>query len=545
MTPLQQARLSYQPRLPRLLKRVETLSFKEEQNITSAVADADQLRALFPHLFGQPKLTANKESKESHRPLRVGVVLSGGQAAGGHNVISGLHDALLALNSENHLFGFLGGPSGIVEDRWVEITGELLSDYRNQGGFDMIGSGRTKIETPEQLEKSRLTLRQLSLNGLVIIGGDDSNTNAAVLAEYLLEHGEEIAVVGVPKTIDGDLKNSEIEVSFGFDTACKIYAELIGNLMRDALSAKKYTHFVKLMGRSASHIALECALSTHPNYTLIGEEVAARGLTLKQITSELTDLICRRAAQGKNFGLVLVPEGAIEFIPEVGQLIREINAALAHGVSPEVEAVAQQLTPPSLLCFQSLPGHIREQLLEDRDPHGNVQVSHIATEQLLIEAVREELSTRTDFKGKFSPIAHFFGYEGRSALPSNFDADYCYGLGYVAALLISMGKTGYMAALQNLCEPAEEWQPAAISLTSMMRLEERKGKQKPVIVKSLVDLSGSPFVNFAKERSRWATEDDYQSPGPIQFFGGRELTDLIPITLRLERAEALARQGQG
>lgn len=546
MTPLQQARLLYQPRLPRLFQRIDLLSFQEEGGPTGAIAEVDRLRSLFPYLFGQPKLLAEKgEQRDHHQPLRIGVVLSGGQAAGGHNVIAGLHDALLALHPDSRLFGFLGGPSGIVENQFLEVTELLLCDYRNQGGFDMIGSGRTKIETPEQLAQSLDTLRLLNLNGLVVIGGDDSNTNAAVLGEYLLAHGEAIAVIGVPKTIDGDLKSSEVEVSFGFDTACKVYAELIGNLMRDALSAKKYTHFVKLMGRSASHIALECALQTHPNLTLIGEEIAAKGTTLKQITSELTDLIVRRAAEEKNYGVVLIPEGVIEFIPEVGQLIREINSALAEGVAAETEAVIQRLTPPSALCFQALPRHIREQLLEDRDPHGNVQVSHIATEQLFIEAVKEELSTRTDFTGKFSPIAHFFGYEGRSALPSNFDADYCYGLGHVAALLISEGKTGYMAALQNLCEPPEEWQPAAIPLTSMMRLEERKGREKPVIVKSLVDLQGAPFVHFAQARSKWAGEDDYHSPGPIQFFGERELTDTIPITLRLERAEAHVHRGRG
>lgn len=544
MTPLQKARAHYQPRLPHALSDLHRLSLREEGGATTAVDQAEQLRSLFPHLFGQPKLVVSQGERAALRPLRIGVVLSGGQAAGGHNVIAGLHDALLALHPESHLVGFLGGPSGIVENRSIEITDRILCDYRNQGGFDMIGSGRTKIETPDQLAASLKTLKSLHLHGLVIIGGDDSNTNAAVLGEYLLAHGEQIAVVGVPKTIDGDLKSEEIEISFGHDTACKIYSELIGNLMRDALSAKKYTHFVKLMGRSASHIALECALQTHPNFTLIGEEGEGKGCTLQQITSELTDLICQRAAAGKNYGLILVPEGLVEFIPEVGQLIREINKLLADGVAPEVEAVSAKLTPPSAACFHALPPSIRSQFLEDRDPHGNVQVSHIATEQLLIEAVKEELSKRSGFKGKFAPVAHFFGYEGRSALPSNFDADYCYALGYVAALLLSSGKSGYMASLQHLDLPAEEWQPAAIPLTSMMRMEERKGKLKPVIVKSLVDLEGPAFAAFAKQRSTWAMEDDYQSPGPIQFFGERALTDAIPITLRLEREASPAPRGR-
>lgn len=531
LSPLQQLRLSYDPKRPALLSNLLNVDLVVSSEPTSCVADEEEVRPLFPRMFGRPIIRFEAGGPVKGRPLRMGVLFSGGQAAGGHNVICGLFDAIREIHPESLLYGFLLGPGGLIDGKYEPLTAQRLALYRNQGGFDLIGSGRTKIETEEQLAASMKLCSDLKLDGLVIIGGDDSNTNAAILAEYLGERGVTTSVIGVPKTIDGDLKNEWVELSFGHDTACKVYAEMIGNLLRDAASAQKYTHFVKLMGRSASHIALECALQTHPNATLIGEELLREGKSLRSIAKELTDLICERAKRGKNYGLVLIPEGLIEFIPEVGELIREINTAFAKGVGEaEVQAI---LTPESGRCFASLPAAIRSQLLADRDPHGNVQVSHIATEQLLIASVQEELASRQD-KVKFSPVAHFFGYEGRAALPSNFDANYCYGLGIVAALLALHRHSGYMAVLRGLAGPAHQWQPFAVPITSMMCIEERKGKRKPVIRKSLVDLDGEPFQTLARHRQEWAVADPYLSPGPIQFFGPTSLTETTLLTLQLE-----------
>jgi len=534
-SPLQIERLNYQPKRPEVLDDLVAIDIAHYSEPTGCVGDEEQVRSLFPHLFGRSLVRLQEGGRIERRPLRIGVVLSGGQAAGGHNVIAGLFDAIKEIHSESILFGFLGGPSGIIGGKYERITLDRLAHYRNQGGFDMIGAGRTKIETEDQLAASMHTCQTLELDGLVIVGGDDSNTNAALLAEYLTAHGQHTSVVGVPKTIDGDLKGDAVEISFGHDTACKVYAELIGNLMRDALSAKKYYHFVKLMGRSASHIALECALQTHPNFTLLGEEVLEEGRTLAEITNMVADLICERADRGKNYGVVLIPEGLVEFIPEMRLLIGELNGLLAKGGNPE-----EGLSPEARRCFSSLPKEIRAQLLNDRDPHGNVQVSHIATEQLLIQTVQEELERRKglgEYGGKFSPVAHFFGYEGRAALPSNFDATYCYSLGLVSALLVAGGLSGYMATLRHLCCPAEQWEPYAVPITSMLCMEKRKGKLKPVIEKSLVDLKGPAFTEFASRRGEWAVADVYRSPGPIQFFGDARLTDDVLLTLKLERAK--------
>jgi pyrophosphate--fructose-6-phosphate 1-phosphotransferase len=519
-------RLHYQPQLPLLLKDIGLLTAEKTElpPVTSAIRD------LFPNTFSQPiiHLRIEKGKQEERESLRVGVVLSGGQAPGGHNVIIGIFDALKKISPQARLFGFLDGPSGIIENKILELSQEHLSGYRNTGGFDLIGSGRTKIETQEQLKAAKKACEALALNGLVIIGGDDSNTNAALLAEYFLTHGCKTAVVGVPKTIDGDLKNSYIEASFGFDTACKIYSQMIGNLCRDALSAKKYTHFIKLMGRSASHIALECALQTHPNLTFIGEECAAKNFTLQQITEQICTCITKRAEQGKKYGVILIPEGLIEFIPEMKSLIAELNGLLTKGE----EGIYHKLSKEAKATFDYLPKEISEQLLLDRDPHGNVQVSHIATEQLFIHLAKEGLKKR-NFKGQFSPVAHFFGYEGRCGYPSNFDATYCYALGFTATALILNGLTGYVSVLQQLTKSAEEWVPAGIPITAMMDLEERKGKMKPVIKKALVDLEGAPFGTLSSRRAAWAFEDHYRFPGPIQFFGvsAGETT----FTLKLEQ----------
>lgn len=530
-TPLEESRIKYKPLVPRILSNFDALKVlpsKEAQNSAS--------QSHFPHLYKAPFLSfeqANAALKKE--PLKIGVVLSGGQAAGGHNVIAGLFDALKKMNVNSKLFGFLGGPSGIIEGKFVEITEELLLSYRNTGGFDIIGSGRTKIETNEQLQASLQVMQNLELNGLCVIGGDDSNTNAALLAEYFLNKKCSTKVVGVPKTIDGDLKNEWIEISFGFDTACKTYSELIGNIAKDALSAKKYYHFIKLMGRSASHIALECALQTHPNLTLIGEEVLQQKKTLQQITEEIADLICQRFELGKNYGVILIPEGLIEFIHEIKILIKEINAILAVKTHNEV---IEGLTNESKATFSLLPEKIQHQLLLDRDPHGNVQVSHIATEELLIHLVRKELLKR-NYSGKFNPISHFFGYEGRAAFPSNFDANYCYCLGMVAALLLDSGATGYMSQILHLDQPVENWKAGGIPLAEMIHIEERKGKAKPVIKKALVELKGAPFKSFAAQRKNWELQDDYLVPGPIQFAGDATLCDATTLTLQMEAADNL------
>lgn len=540
--------MQYQPTLPDALNDIESLApiHKEEEG----TFDKSELLHLFPKTHRQPILRFRKGmEKTQHNPLKVGVVLSGGQAPGGHNVISGLYDALKKLNPKSKLFGFQNGPSGIVQNRHIEITEQILAAYRNQGGFDLIGSGRTKIETEEQFQAAEDTAKTLDLDGLVIIGGDDSNTNAALLAEHFLNRGIKTKVVGVPKTIDGDLKNAYIEASFGFDTAAKTYSEIIGNILRDTLSAKKYYYFIKLMGRSASHITLECALQTHPNLTLISEEVESNKNSLMDLIQEISDLVCQRAEKGKDYGAILIPEGIVEFIPEFKQLIKELNELLSPEKShlanieskalkeEKVEYMAKQLTQPSTKCYEALPQEIQIQLLLDRDPHGNVQVSKIETERLFIEMVKKELKDRQKkglYKGKFSGQPHFCGYEGRSCMPSNFDSQYCYALGHVAALLIDCGATGYMSCVQNLFQTVETWEIGGIPLISMMHLEKRHGKDKPVIQKALVDLAGPVFSKFVKERDDWKLQDDYQYPGPVQFFGPSELTETTTLTLELE-----------
>ncbi len=531
---LQKYRQEYKPLVPNILKDLFSVTLVKGA-ATCPEKDVEELKKLFPHTFGQPVIAGkvnDKKSSTSHS-LQVGVVFSGGQAAGGHNVICGLLDALKALNKESTLFGFLEGPGGIVAGKYKEISLEVLSAYRNQGGFDLIGSGRTKIETREQLEAARKTCNDLKLDGLVIIGGDDSNTNAAILAEFFLQNDCKTRVIGVPKTIDGDLKNSFIDVSFGFDTASKVYSEMIGNIERDALSAKKYYHFIKLMGRSASHIALECALSTCPNITIIGEEVSHKKQTLANLVNEIANVVAERAEKGKNYGVILVPEGLIEFIPEIHVLISELNRL------PELsyEEAPKKLSDAAKRCFLSLPLDIQKQLLLDRDPHGNVQVSLIETERLLMEKVSEELEARKQkgtYKGKFSALNHFLGYEGRCSYPSNFDAHYCYSLGLTATLLILSGHTGYMAYVKSLAGSIENWEIGGVPTTMFLNIEERKGKRKPVIEKALVELNGQAFTFFAKQRKKWEIEDCYAYPGPIQFFGERSLTDIVPISLTLE-----------
>ncbi len=516
-------RQNYTPKLPELLKDLKSISMKEGEGTTS-ISDPDELKKLFPKTFGRPHIHFEKGTGRTEKLMKIGVVLSGGQAAGGHNVISGIFDALKQVHPNSILIGFLNGPIGIIDGKYKILDEATLKPFRNTGGFNVIGSGRTKIESDEDLQKSKVVIKNLGLNGLVIIGGDDSNTNAAVLAEYI---GDHVSVIGVPKTIDGDLKNPYVEVSFGFDTACKVYSEMIGNIGRDVLSAKKYYHFVKLMGRSASHIALECALKTHPNLTLIGEEVAENNQTIIQITDQVADVIERRAKDGKKYGLILIPEGLIEFIPEMKPLIKELNQLLSES-ELDVINVKTNLSSDCLKTFESLPEKIQRQLLLERDPHGNVQVAKIQTEELFMETVKA--------KGvKFDAISHYFGYEGRSGYPSNFDADYCYSLGHVAALLVYKGVTGYMCGIQGLSQGINQWKMRGIPITSLMNLELRKGKKKPVIQKALVDLRGKPFQMLSKNREEWMLEDEYECPGPIQFFGDEELTDSISMTLQLEQ----------
>lgn len=547
MSPLQKLRLQHPLKLPKALQSLTSLKIVPGKS-KEAIQDSQQIATLFPHLKDQqPFVTFASQNGTTHSAKRVGVVLSGGQAAGGHNVITGLFDALQKLNPDSKLFGFLDGPKGITDNKWIELTAEKLALYRNQGGFDLIGSGRTKIETPEQFAAAAATAKELQLDGLVIIGGDDSNTNAAHLAEYFKSTGCKTNVVGAPKTIDGDLANADIEISFGFDTACKTYSEIIGNILRDNLSAKKYYYFIKLMGRSASHIALECALQTQPNLTLISEEIAEQKKTLQQLTKDICDMICERAEKGKDYGTILIPEGIIEFIPEFKHLIEELNVLLsAHKLHAEAVTLLKTkeekaayiqhlLTPEANSCFRSIPQETQLQLLEDRDPHGNVQVSRIETERLLIKTVQAELNKRKKlgaYKGKFSPQADFCGYEGRSCLPSNFDAQYCYVLGYAAALLLDGGATGYICCVRGLSKAVEDWEIGGRSLITMMQLEKRQGKEKPVISKALVDLHGEPFKRFQSLRKGWFLDDDYRQPGPIQFFGPPEVTDSIPMILR-------------
>ena len=544
---LQKARSSYNPKLP-LILRVDIRKIKPVYgNPTQSVSDQEKLKQLFPNTNGLPKESFEKgDNTDIGKKMNVGVILSGGQAPGGHNVICGLYDALKKANPESQLYGFMGGPSGILDDKYIIMTDELIDAYRNTGGFDIIGSGRTKLETTEQFQVCSEVCRKHGINAIVIIGGDDSNTNAAVLAEYFRAKKEPVCVVGCPKTIDGDLKNESIEASFGFDTATKTYAELIGNIERDANSARKYWHFIRLMGRSASHIALECALQTQPNICLIGEEVEAKNQSIEEITNYIADIVAKRAANGNNFGVILVPEGLIEFVPSLKVLIREINDLLAktekefnaiESVSDKIAFVAGKLSKESAKVFNSLPDEIKGQLLADRDPHGNVQVSKIETEKLLIQTVSKrlkEMKAAGKYDGKFSSLSHFFGYEGRCAFPSNFDSDYCYSLGYNAALLLSANLTGYLSSVTQLSKPADQWQAGGIPITMMMNLEQRHGEQKPVIKKALVELDGEPFKYFASHRDEWAVETCFTFPGAIQYYGPAEVCDQSTMTLKLE-----------
>ncbi len=545
---LQQARAAYQPKLPTALwgavKAVEGAA-------TESVADQEQIKKLFPNTYGLPELRFEKDTdvakvKSSDKEvINVGVILSGGQAPGGHNVISGLFDGLKSLNKANRLYGFLMGPGGLVDHNYMELTGDIIDQYRNTGGFDIIGSGRTKLETVDQFEKGLEIIKELNIRAIVIIGGDDSNTNACVLAEYYKAKGAGVQVIGCPKTIDGDLKNDWIETSFGFDTACKVYSEVIGNIQRDTNSAKKYWHFIKLMGRSASHIALECALQTQPNYCIISEEVEANNKSLNDIVAEIAQVVADRAADGNNFGSVLIPEGLIEFIPAMKKLIAELNDMLAKfpeikDMEPDAQHqfVVNQLNPENAETFSSLPLEVARQLSLDRDPHGNVQVSLIETEKLLSEMVAKKLADMKEdgkFVGKFAAQHHFFGYEGRCADPSNFDADYCYALGYNAAQLVKCGATGYMSSIRNLSKPSIQWIAGGIPITMMMNIERRHGEDKPVIRKALVDLNGKPFQEFAKNRAKWAKETCYVYPGPIQYFGPDEVCNATSRTLYYEQ----------
>ena len=545
LSPLQKARYEYSPKLPGMLKGgIAEISVKVGKE-TASVADQDKIKALFPNTYGKPEITFEKGSNTSPAKKQVvGVILSGGQAPGGHNVISGLYDALKATDKNNVLLGFKGGPDGLLKNDYVEFDDEFINAYRNTGGFDIIGSGRTKLETKEQFAIVAENAKKNGLTAVVIIGGDDSNTNAATLAEYMAANNTGIQVIGCPKTIDGDLKNEDIEASFGFDTATKTYSELIGNIERDANSAKKYWHFIKVMGRSASHVALECALETQPNICLVGEEVAAKKMSLSQIASQIADSVEKRAANGNNFGVAIIPEGIVEFVPEFSKLIAEINELLAGAKTEEFNAlpdwdakyafIEKGLTKESMAVFAILPQLIQQQLFLERDPHGNVQVSLIESEKLLSALVKDEL-TKRNYKGKFSALHHFFGYEGRCAFPSNFDADYCYSLGYNAFMLIQYGYTGYLSKVSNLSKPAEEWVAGGMPITKMMNMERRNGEDKPVIRKALVELDGKPFKYFESVREKWAVETAFTYPGAIQYYGPSEVCDLTTRTLALEK----------
>ena len=541
---LQKARAAYQPKLPSALWGAVRAV---EGEPTQSVADQEEIKALFPNTYGLPELTFEKDPKpaKATAPFNVGVILSGGQAPGGHNVISGLFDGIKAINKESRLYGFLMGPGGLVDHQYIELTSSIIDEYRNTGGFDIIGSGRTKLEEVEQFEKGLEILRELNIKALVIIGGDDSNTNACVLAEYYKAHNAGVQVIGCPKTIDGDLKNDMIETSFGFDTATKVYSEVIGNIQRDCNSAKKYWHFIKLMGRSASHIALECALQVQPNYCIISEEVEAKNMTLDDIVTNIAAVVAKRAENGDNFGTVLIPEGLIEFIPAMKALIAELNDLLAR--TPDFASksedeqrsfVISSLSAGNAKIFESLPKGVARQLTLDRDPHGNVQVSLIETEKLLSEMIGKKLAewkAAGKYVGKFAAQHHFFGYEGRCADPSNFDADYCYALGYNAAQLINCGATGYMSSVRNLTKPSVQWVAGGIPITMMMNMERRNGKMKPVIQKALVDLNGKPFQKFVEQRDEWALNTCYMYPGPIQYFGPAEVCDQPSRTLYYEQ----------
>ena len=541
---LQIARAAYQPKLPKALRGALKAV---EGEPTQSVADQEEVEKLFPNTYGMPYLKFEPTEGEADSvAINVGVILSGGQAPGGHNVISGLFDVIKKLNPENRLYGFILGPGGLVDHNYMELTEDIIDEYRNTGGFDIIGSGRTKLEKQEQFDKGLEILKALDIKALVIIGGDDSNTNACVLAEYYKAIGAGVQVIGCPKTIDGDLKNSEIETSFGFDTATKVYSEVIGNIMRDCNSAKKYWHFIKLMGRSASHVTLECALQTHPNITLIGEEVEAKNQSLDDVVTYIADAVADRATRGMNYGVVLVPEGLIEFIPAIKKLIAELNDMLAANQADfdmvaddkKIDYVLKHLSDENAAIFRSLPLSVSRQLALERDPHGNVQVSLIETEQLLAEMVGKKLAQwKKDglFSGKFSTQHHFFGYEGRCAAPSNFDADYCYSLGFNASMLIAAGKTGYMFSVKNTSKPVDEWIAGGIPITMMMNMEKRNGQMKPVIRKALVELDGKPYKYFVAHRTKWARETDFVYPGPIQYFGPAEVCDQPTKTLKLEQ----------
>jgi len=552
MSPLQLARYQYTPKLPGMLRGGVSEICVKNGAATESVADQERIKALFPNTYGKNEITFCKgQNTAASAKQVVGVILSGGQAPGGHNVICGLYDALKAENKENVLYGFKGGPSGLLEDDYVIFDDAFIDQYRNTGGFDIIGSGRTKLETEEQFAVVEGVCKKHGINAVVIIGGDDSNTNAAVLAEYFAAHKSGVQVIGCPKTIDGDLKNEDIECSFGFDTATKTYSEIIGNIQRDANSAKKYWHFVKVMGRSASHVALECALQTHPNICLVGEEVAAKQQSLAEITKYITDVVNDRANKGWNFGVAIIPEGIVEFVPEVSKLIKEINELLGEKSPAKAEFEAlksweeqyafleKKLTAEAMATFAFLPEEIQHQLFLERDPHGNVQVSLIESEKLFSTLVKKELAARKaakTYNGKFSVLHHFLGYEGRCAAPSNFDADYCYSLGYNAFMLILYGYTGYLSKISNLKEPAENWVAGGMPITKMMNMERRHGADKPVIRKALVELEGKPFKTFAENRAQWAAENCYVFPGAIQYFGPSEVCDTTTITLALEQA---------
>jgi len=547
---LQKVRYEYKPKLPLSLSdSISNISI-ENGSPTEAISDQEELRKIFKNTYGKPLVTfirkKNENTEKISRELKVGVILSGGQAPGGHNVIAGLFDGLKNGNPNSTLYGFKGGPSGLIDNKTIVLTSEIIDEYRNTGGFDIIGSGRTKIETPAQFASSLETAKKLNLDAVVVIGGDDSNTNAALLAEYFLENGCSTQVIGCPKTIDGDLKNEHIETSFGFDTACKTYSELIGNLCRDTNSAKKYWHFIKLMGRAASHIALECAFQTQPNVCLISEEVEAKSMSLDCIVDQICASIAKRAENGDNFGVVLVPEGLVEFIPEIKKLINELNDVIADEeekfaaikeFADQLKWFSGRLSDVSYGILKTLPNDIAAQFLMDRDPHGNVQVSRIETEKLLVGMVQKKLSIlkeKNKYRGKFDFQTHFFGYEGRCAFPSNFDADYCYSLGYSAFVLIASGLTGYLSSVKNLTAPADKWIAGGVPLTMMMNLEQRHGSKKPVIKKALVELDGKPFKAFSQKRDVWAEKTCFLFPGAIQYFGPSEVCDQPTLTLRYE-----------
>ncbi|MFA7388880.1 MAG: diphosphate--fructose-6-phosphate 1-phosphotransferase [Proteiniphilum sp.] len=542
---LQIARAGYEPKMPEGLKGNVKI---EEGAATESVRDQEEIQKLFPHTYGMPIVTfAGSTGKPgTDIPHNVGVILSGGQAPGGHNVIAGIFDGIRRLHPDSKLYGFILGPGGLVDHQYKELTDEIIDEYRNTGGFDIIGSGRTKLETKEQFDKGLEILKKLNIKALVIIGGDDSNTNACVLAEYYASINAGVQVIGCPKTIDGDLKNEQIETSFGFDTACKVYSELIGNIQRDCNSARKYWHFIKVMGRSASHIALECALQTHPNVCIVSEEVEAKEWSLDQIIDDIATVIAKRAENGMNFGTVIIPEGLIEFIPAMKKLISELNDFLAHNQeefdlvrrSGKRDYIISKLSAENAEIYASLPETVARQLTLDRDPHGNVQVSLIETEKLLAEMVKKKLDQwkkEGKYNGKFATITHFFGYEGRCAAPSNYDADYCYSLGYTASMLVAAGKTGYMSSVRNTTAQAGEWIAGGIPITMMMNMERRHGEMKPVIQKALVELDGEPFNYFVSQRDKWAIETDYVYPGPIQYFGPTEVCDQPSKTLQLEQ----------